>query len=85
MKADVWRIDPDEHLRSERRQLTDDILKLSLHVRAEMALKEAVREALAEHARERRPACALRGAKVVAIDGRNPCCPCSQRSCQGGE
>jgi len=49
------------------KDLTEDILKLPLHVRAEMALKEAVREALAEHAREGRPAYVLRDGKVAAM------------------
>lgn len=49
------------------KELTEDILKLPLNVRAEMALKEAVRGALAEHAREGRPAYVLRDGKVVAM------------------
>lgn len=49
------------------KELSDDVLKLPLHVRAEMALKEAVREALAEHAREGRPAYVWRDGKVVAM------------------
>jgi hypothetical protein len=47
--------------------LPPDILKLPLHVRAEMALKVAVRKALAEHAREGRPAYVLRDGQVVAM------------------
>jgi hypothetical protein len=49
------------------KELSEDILSLPLHVRAEMALKEAVREALAEHAREGRPAYIWRDGKVVAM------------------
>jgi len=49
------------------KELSDDVLKLPLHVRAEMALREAVREALAEHAREGRPAYIWRDGKVVAM------------------
>jgi hypothetical protein len=47
--------------------LPPEILKLPLHVRAEMALKVAVRKALAEHAREGRPAYVWRDGKVVAM------------------
>lgn len=43
------------------------ILKLPLHVRAEMALKEAVKEAIAQHAREGRPIYVWRNGKVVEI------------------
>jgi hypothetical protein len=49
------------------RELSDDVLSLPLHVRAEMALKVAVRKALAEHAREGRPAYIWRDGKVVAM------------------
>jgi hypothetical protein len=48
-------------------KLSPDILKLPLHVRAEMALKVAVRKALAEHASEGRPAYIWRDGRVVAM------------------
>ena len=46
------------------------ILKLPLHVRAQMALKEAVKEAIAEHARQGRPIFIWRNGKVVKISAR---------------
>lgn len=48
-------------------ELPRDVLKLPLLVRAEMAMKEAVRKALEEHAREGRPAYIWRDGKVVAL------------------
>lgn len=50
-----------------QKELPPEILKLPLHVRAEMALKAAVRKALTEHAREGRPAYIWRDGKVVAM------------------
>jgi hypothetical protein len=46
------------------------ILKLPLHVRAEMAMKAAVKEAIAEHARQGRPIYVWRDGKVVEIPAR---------------
>ncbi len=44
-----------------------DILNLPLEVRAEMALKEAVQEAVEEHIRDGRPLYIWRDGKVVAL------------------
>jgi hypothetical protein len=44
---------------------TADVLELPVHVRATMALKETVREALEDHARAGRPAYIWRDGKVV--------------------
>jgi len=46
------------------------ILKLPLHVRAEMAMKAAVKEAIAEHARQGRPIYIWRDGKVIEIPAR---------------
>ena len=47
--------------------LPENILKLPLNVRAEMALREAVREALEENIRLGLPAYIWRDGKVVAL------------------
>jgi len=44
-----------------------EILKLPLHVRAEMALKAAVRNVVEEHIRSGRPIHIWRDGKVVAV------------------
>jgi hypothetical protein len=44
-----------------------EILSLPLEVRAEMALKEAVEEAIKEHARDELSVAVLRDGKVVEI------------------
>lgn len=49
------------------KDLPANLRELPLDVRAMMALKEAVREALEEHAREGRPAYIGRDGKVVAL------------------
>jgi len=43
------------------------ILKLPLHVRAEMARKAAVKKAIAEHARQGHPIYVWRDGKVVEV------------------
>jgi hypothetical protein len=48
-------------------KIPDEILKLPLHVRAEMALKEAFAEVLAEHKRLGLPVVILRDGKVVRV------------------
>jgi hypothetical protein len=48
-------------------ELPRSVLDLPLHVRAMMALKEAVRGALEDHARAGRPAYIWRDGKVVAL------------------
>jgi hypothetical protein len=44
-----------------------ELLKLPLEVRAEMALKAAVKKAIEKHAREGRPIYVWENGKVVAI------------------
>ena len=44
-----------------------DILNLALHMRAEMALKAAVRKVVEEHIRSGRPIHVWRDGKVVAV------------------
>jgi len=52
---------------SEMTKPSPDILKLPLHVRAEMALKAAVRKVIEEHIRSGRPIHIWRDGKVVAL------------------
>ncbi len=47
-----------------------DIMKLPIAVRAEMALKAAVKKAIIEHARQGRPIYVWRNGKVVEISAR---------------
>ncbi len=47
-----------------------NILELPLEKRAEMALKTAVRKAIAEHARQGRPIYVWRDGKVVQVSAR---------------
>jgi hypothetical protein len=44
-----------------------NVLELPLHIRAEMALKAAVENAIEEHADEGFPICILRDGKVIEI------------------
>jgi hypothetical protein len=44
-----------------------NVLELPLHVRAEMALKEAVEEAIEEHIRAGRPMYMWSGGRVVKV------------------
>jgi hypothetical protein len=46
-----------------------NVLKLPLHVRAELALKAAVEQVMEEHAREGRSVFVWRDGKVVEITG----------------
>ncbi len=52
------------------KKLPRNIHELSLEKRAEMALKVAVRKAIAEHARQGRPIYIWRDGKVVKISAR---------------
>jgi len=52
------------------RKLPRNILDLPLEKRAEMALKAAVRKAIAEHARQGRPIYVWRSGKVVQVPAR---------------
>jgi hypothetical protein len=51
-------------MRSNRRRVREEV---SLRVKAEMALKEAVAEAIAEHKRRGRPIVVWRNGKVVLV------------------
>lgn len=50
-----------------RSRMREDVKNLPLDVRAEMALKEAVADAIAEHKRMGRPIVVWRDGKVVTI------------------
>jgi len=52
------------------KKLPKNILELPLEKRAEMALKSAVKKAIAEHARQGRPIYVWKNGKVVRIPAR---------------
>ncbi len=54
-------------MKNEKGQVKADISKLPLKVKAEMALKEAVAEAIAEHKRRGNPIAVWRDGKAVWI------------------
>jgi hypothetical protein len=49
------------------RKFREDLKDIPLHIRAEMALKEAVAEAIAEHKRRGNPIALWRDGKVIVI------------------
>jgi len=54
-------------MKNENDQIKADVSKLPLKVKAEMALKEAVAEAIAEHKRRGNPIAVWRDGKAVWI------------------
>jgi len=60
LKTRNWKLEVRKSKKSRQA-----ILKLPLHVRALVAMKEAVKEAIAEHARAGRPIFIWRDGKVV--------------------
>lgn len=51
----------------ENPKISAEVLKLPLHERAEMALREAVRKVIESNARDRLPVYVWRDGKVVAV------------------
>jgi hypothetical protein len=54
-------------MKQQKRKVREDVRDLPLKVKAEMALKEAVAEALAEHKRQGNPIAVWRNGKAVWI------------------
>ena len=54
-------------MKAKTRKIVKDIRDLPLKVKAEMALKEAVAEALAEHKRQGNPIAVWRNGKAIWI------------------